>query len=116
MLNRVALWVPLGLAASVGLGWAGLMWLYCKTALVLGSWPRPKADDLKDFLPELQYQFGWYFVASLAIGSLAILIVLAGLAAADQKGNRTVKLAAFATAILSLLMAYVGPWVTWYLD
>ncbi len=34
----------------------------------------------------------------------------------DQKGNRTVKLVAFATAILSLLMAYVGLWVTWYLD
>jgi hypothetical protein len=116
VLSRVALWIPPALTAIVALGWAGLTWLYCETALVLGDWPRPKADDPKDSLPELQYQFGWYFVAALVFGSLAILIVLAALAAADQKGNRTAKLVAFATAILSLLMAYMGPWVSWYLD
>ena len=87
VLNRAALWIPPALTATVGLGWTGLMWLYCETAMRLGTWPRPKVDDPKDFLPEVQYQFGWYFVAALAIGSLAILLVLAGLAAAHQKGR-----------------------------
>ncbi len=104
------------LTVIVGLGWAGLTWLYCETSLVLGDWPRPKADDPKDFLSELQYQFGGYSVAALAFGSLAILLVLAALAAANQKGSRTAKLVAFGAAILSLLMAYIGPWVSWYLD
>ena len=104
------------MTATVGVGWAGLMWLYCRTALVLGRWPRPKADDPKDFLPELHHQVGAYFVGVLVFASLAILIVLAALAAADQKGSRKAKLVAFVTAILSLVMAYFGPWVTWYAD
>jgi hypothetical protein len=64
------------------------MWLYCKTAIALGNWPRPKVDDPKDFLPELHHQPGWYFVAALVFGTLAILIAQAALASADQKENR----------------------------
>ena len=106
----------MALTTTVGLGWAGLMWLYCKTAIALGNWPRPKVDDPRDFMSELQYELGGFFVGALAIGSFAILVVLAALAAADQKGHRTAKLIAFATAISSLLTAYAGPWVSWYLD
>ena len=39
-----------------------------------GQLARPKVDDPRDFMSELQYELGGFFVGALAIGSFAILV------------------------------------------
>jgi hypothetical protein len=52
----------------------------------------------------------------MAICTLAVFVILAGLGTIEQKGCRTAKATAFAVAMTSVLMVFFGPWVSWYLD
>jgi hypothetical protein len=106
----------MALTSGIALGWAVLLSLYIRGRLVWGHWPRLSAEDPKDVGEGLHYTLAGYTTATMAICTLAVFVILAGLGTIEQKGCRTAKATAFAVAMTSVLMVFFGPWVSWYLD
>lgn len=115
-LSRAVSWISVGLTSAIVLGWAGLFSLYIRGRLIWGHWPRGGPEDPKDVGEGLHYTLASYSTATLAICTVAVFVMLAGLAAAEQKGGRPAKATAFVTGVVSVLMVFLGPWVGWYLD
>jgi FtsH-binding integral membrane protein len=116
VLNRVVRWMSLGLTGAIVLGWAGLFSLYVRGRWIWGHWPRGGPEDPKDVGEGLHYTLAGYSAATLAICTVAVFVVLAVLAAVEQKGARSAKVVALTTAILSVLMVRFSPLVWWYAD
>ncbi len=116
VLNRALLWTCIALASGIALGWAGLFSLYIRGRLIWGHWPRGGPEDPKDVGEGLHYALAGYSTVVMAICTLATFVVPSGLSAMEQKGGRANKATALLVAIASVLMAFLGPWVGWYLD
>jgi hypothetical protein len=77
--NSAVSWTCIALTSAIVLGWAVLLSLYIRGRLIWGHWPRFSADDPKDIGAELHYTLAGYSTATMAICTLAIFLVLAGL-------------------------------------
>lgn len=116
LLNGVLRWVTVGLTGAIVLGWTGLLSLYIRGRWIWGHWPKGGPEDPKAVGEGLHYTLAGYSAATAAICSVAILVLLAALAAGEQKGWRSTKIVALTTAILSITMLELGPVLWWYMD
>ena len=82
-----------------------------------GHWPRGGPEDPKVIGEGLHYTIAGYSTATMATCTLlALFVALAGLTAKEEADGRTVEATTLVLAVLSVLMLFLGPWVSWYFD
>ncbi len=113
--NRIVWWISVGLTAGMVLGWAGLLSLYVRGRLIWGHWPRGCMEDPKNVGEGFHYMLAGYSTATLGICAVGVFLVFPVLVV-EHKGSRSAKTIALVTAVASILMIFIGPWVSWYMD
>lgn len=98
------------------LGWTIIVSLYLRARSLLGHWPQKNIDDPKSLALGLHYAIAGYSVLLCAVATLAAFVLFGVLAARGQKEGRVGMVLALLAGALSLLLFFLTPWVSWYLD